>query len=741
MSRADAPAVTIGERIIDNPGQVPIAFEIEYDPEEIDERFTYAVQVRIMEGEKLAFINDTVYSVITRDNPTHVDMVLVKVGATPTEPTPSEPAMVEVLAPIESVNVVVSESAPTEYTLQIVSGLPGGCVEFKGYVKSREGNTLTIGVVNLEPAAPVPCTAIYSRHEGEVVLGDNLTPGETYAVVVNGEVTNSFLARDERTIGWVTETSPIETVEVAVSDSEPPLYSLNVVSRLPKGSSCSVFNGYDIVRRFAGRIEVTVTHLAVAPGEVVPCTADFPVASTEIPLGTELVAGETYAVVVNGEVTNSFLARDERTTGWVVETSPIESVEVVVSDSEPPRYSLNVISRLPRGSSCSAFNGYDISRPFANTIHVRVTHLEVAGQNVPCTRDLPVVATEIPLGINFVADEQHSVIVNGKIMETFTAKATTIPAPVAFEVGPCRMTRAAQLPIEFEYKGTVPTGFDGINRANCTFTKPVETVTVTLTGPATHTEVFTLGEPSTDVSFPLPEGTLSISTLEIVPPGEYEREMTVTSVDGETLVVSDQPGVLKTVTVLEPVAFEIGSCAMTLAAQLPIEFEYKGTVPTGFDGINRANCTFTKEVKTVAVTLTGPATHTEVFTLSEPSTQVSFPLPEGTLSISTLEIVQPGDYEREISVTSVDGETLVISDQPGVLKTVTVLEPVAFEIGPCAMTLAAQLPIEFEYKGTVPTGFDGINRANCTFTKLVETVTVTLTGPASHTEAEVVSFV
>ena len=265
VSRADAPAVTIGERIIDNPGQVPIAFEIEYDPEEIDERFTYAVQVRIMEGEKLAFINDTVYSVITRDNPTHVDMVLVKVGATPTEPTPSEPVMVEVLAPIESVNVVVSESAPTEYTLQIVSGLPGGCVEFKGYVKSREGNTLTIGVVNLEPAAPVPCTAIYSRHEGEVVLGDNLTPGETYAVVVNGEVTNSFLARDERTIGWVTETSPIETVEVAVSDSEPPLYSLNVVSRLPKGSSCSVFNGYDIVRRFAGRIEVTVTHLAVAP--------------------------------------------------------------------------------------------------------------------------------------------------------------------------------------------------------------------------------------------------------------------------------------------------------------------------------------------------------------------------------------------------------------------------------------------------------------------------------------------
>ena len=121
-----------------------------------------------------------------------------------------------------------------------------------------------------------------------------------------------------------------------------------------------------------------------------------------------------------------------------------------------------------------------------------------------------------------------------------------------FDVGPCRMTRAAQLPIEFEYAGTVPTGFDGINQATCTFTKPVEKVTVVLTGPATHTEIFTLDEPRVEVAFPLPEGILSITTQEIVPPGEYQREMTVTSVDGETLVISGQRGFLNTVTILEP---------------------------------------------------------------------------------------------------------------------------------------------------------------------------------------------
>ena len=68
--------MTIGEQIIENPGQVPIAFEIEYDPADIDDRFTYAIGVRITESAELTFINDTRYQIITRtDSPTHVDMV------------------------------------------------------------------------------------------------------------------------------------------------------------------------------------------------------------------------------------------------------------------------------------------------------------------------------------------------------------------------------------------------------------------------------------------------------------------------------------------------------------------------------------------------------------------------------------------------------------------------------------------------------------------------------------------
>ena len=81
VSRADAPAVVIGEQVIEDPGhQVPIPFEIEYDPDDIDERFSYAVLATIRVDGNLMFTTATRYGVITRDNPTEVELVLEKVS-------------------------------------------------------------------------------------------------------------------------------------------------------------------------------------------------------------------------------------------------------------------------------------------------------------------------------------------------------------------------------------------------------------------------------------------------------------------------------------------------------------------------------------------------------------------------------------------------------------------------------------------------------------------------------------
>jgi len=81
VSRADAPAVEIGKQVIELKGrQVPVPFEISYDPAKIDERFSYSVAARITVEGRLVFISDTNHAVITRGNPNQVTIVVVPVG-------------------------------------------------------------------------------------------------------------------------------------------------------------------------------------------------------------------------------------------------------------------------------------------------------------------------------------------------------------------------------------------------------------------------------------------------------------------------------------------------------------------------------------------------------------------------------------------------------------------------------------------------------------------------------------
>ncbi|MFC2052945.1 Gmad2 immunoglobulin-like domain-containing protein [Chloroflexota bacterium] len=77
ISIADAEAVTISEQTIANPGQVPIPFELLYDPQDIDPRNTYSVQVRITNGaEDLIFINTSAFLVLTQGNPSTVEVIV-----------------------------------------------------------------------------------------------------------------------------------------------------------------------------------------------------------------------------------------------------------------------------------------------------------------------------------------------------------------------------------------------------------------------------------------------------------------------------------------------------------------------------------------------------------------------------------------------------------------------------------------------------------------------------------------
>jgi uncharacterized lipoprotein YbaY len=82
VSRADAPAVTIAEQVIDTAGQgPPYAYSLSYDPAQIQDNLTYAVRAEIRDGDQLLFTSTQSYQVITRGNPTSdIEILVSQVG-------------------------------------------------------------------------------------------------------------------------------------------------------------------------------------------------------------------------------------------------------------------------------------------------------------------------------------------------------------------------------------------------------------------------------------------------------------------------------------------------------------------------------------------------------------------------------------------------------------------------------------------------------------------------------------
>jgi uncharacterized lipoprotein YbaY len=81
VSRADASGTVIAERRVPLDGkQVPVPFDLAYERNRIVERNTYAIQAEIRDGNRLLFITETRYPVITQGNPRNVEVTVVPVG-------------------------------------------------------------------------------------------------------------------------------------------------------------------------------------------------------------------------------------------------------------------------------------------------------------------------------------------------------------------------------------------------------------------------------------------------------------------------------------------------------------------------------------------------------------------------------------------------------------------------------------------------------------------------------------
>ena len=312
VSYSDAPSTLVARQTITDPGQVPIKFKVEYNRDDIDSRNAYSISADIIESDgRLAFTNDTAYEVITRGNPTRVDMVLVLVQPPPDQVDEGTDwrKWVEVPAQVSWANLIPNER---EHFLRIgyYQSTIEGCARPGSQGLEVNGTDIVATITLMQPpptAWGIPCDEQVVALDAVEPIKVSLEPGESYRVIVNDSSTSSFsLPRPSLRDTFVAE-SPIQSAEVAMLESFPPQYQLRVVSGLPKGSGCAQFNGYEVRRRESNEIEVVVTHHEVSD-QLVVCTADFSVVETNVPLGSGFELGEEYTVRVNSDVATSFVA-------------------------------------------------------------------------------------------------------------------------------------------------------------------------------------------------------------------------------------------------------------------------------------------------------------------------------------------------------------------------------------------------------------------------------------------------
>ena len=312
-SYADAAADLIARQTVSNPGQVPIKFNVGYNRDDIDDRRIYSISARIIESDgRLAFTNDTAYDVITRGNPSKVDMMLVLVEPPPELVNAGGDWRTWVETPVRVISASLIPNEP-ELFLRVYyyQSTIEGCARPGNEELEVVGNEIRARVTLMQPpptAWAIPCDEVVVELDAVLPIREALKPGETYRVMLDEVATTTFTLPEARLGHTTIGEALIESVEVIASEGTPTQYELRVVSGMPKGSGCSQFNGYEIRRPEGKRIEVLITQHEISDPDVV-CIADFPISETIIPLGTDFETGGEYSVRVNSEAEESFTAR------------------------------------------------------------------------------------------------------------------------------------------------------------------------------------------------------------------------------------------------------------------------------------------------------------------------------------------------------------------------------------------------------------------------------------------------
>jgi putative lipoprotein len=163
VSRQDAPAKTVAESIFAAEGkQVPIPFQISYNPSDINMAHTYLVRADINVDGKLMFTSTTAYPVLTQGAPSQVTMMLQQATepAAPAATAASGARLLGtrwVLAEVNGNAAQPGEGQSAHFELHKKEKLTGstGCNNFTGsYIASQGALQFMPGATTMKMCAP-----------------------------------------------------------------------------------------------------------------------------------------------------------------------------------------------------------------------------------------------------------------------------------------------------------------------------------------------------------------------------------------------------------------------------------------------------------------------------------------------------------------------------------------------------------------------------------------------------------
>jgi len=175
VSLADAPARIIGEQTVKPTGQVPISFEIKFDPSVIRSQITYALQARITVDGKLMFISDMRHQVDPlTDAPQTIMLKMVAPGT-----GPAAASVFGQLWVVDYVDGIGAITAPQATFRVSEAGKAGGSGPCNTYFATAKVDGQTIAISDIGSTYKACAPEVMAE---EKALFDALTKAKSYKV-------------------------------------------------------------------------------------------------------------------------------------------------------------------------------------------------------------------------------------------------------------------------------------------------------------------------------------------------------------------------------------------------------------------------------------------------------------------------------------------------------------------------------------------------------------------------------